>query len=378
MEDNKDITKGKIVTSEITETDLRKIQKDLRFIDLMTKLAKEKGCRLIVSGGYATDGNLGRITRPHSDIDIQIFGQSDQSEYLVKELIAEAKKDEPTLSEVEVRDKGRQEFYHSYFAEGNGLGSDIYYVQVTENPFDKEKHVVKKDGTITERQEYETTEVTLEGITFEAISPTPELVDKLYKREIRGDKPKAKHNQDIANLRLITDPKEVEARLARMKKDTTLIETLYAADIEERNHINWDDKNEVEVLRQRDRERKEKAMELIETGGLISGLDYHHASLILQHGETTEDYKLAHELAEKAVNLGDETAKWLYAATFDRWLLSSGKSQRYGTQFKQNKSGEWELALPIDPSITDEERIKYNVPPLSKALSVYKAKYNLK
>ena len=166
--------------------------------------------------------------------------------------------------------------------------------------------------------------------------------------------------------------------MSKVKTDNTQIEGLYIEDIENRNQINWDDKNEVERLRQKDRKRIEKTRELIEGGSLISGLDYHHASLILQHGETTEDYKLAHELAEKAVNLGDETAKWLYAATFDRWLLSEGKPQRYGTQFKQNESGEWELTLPIDSSITDEERARYNVSSLSEALIVYKDKYNIK
>jgi len=45
-------------------------------------------------------------------------------------------------------------------------------------------------------------------------NPTSELVDILYKREIRGDKPKPGHEQDIANLRLITHAREVEARLA--------------------------------------------------------------------------------------------------------------------------------------------------------------------
>ncbi len=218
MENNKDMTNVKIATSEITETDLKKIQKDLRFISLMTKLAKEKDYRLIVSGGYAVDGNLGRITRPHGDIDIQIFGQGGESEQIIRDLVTKVKEDEPSLSEVNVNDKGRQDYYHSFQLKGNGLVSDIYYVQVTENPFSGEKHVVKNDGKITERQEYETTEVTLNGITFEAVSPTPELVDKLYKREIRGDKPKAKHDQDIANLKLITDAKEVNARLEEMKK----------------------------------------------------------------------------------------------------------------------------------------------------------------
>ena len=111
----------------------------------------------------------------------------------------------------------KKEFYHSFFAEGSGLGADIYYVQIDENPFGGEKHVIKKDGTLTEKQEYEIVEVTLENITFEAVSPTCELIDKLYKRNIRGDETKLKHDQDIANLRLITDAKEVETRLAGMK-----------------------------------------------------------------------------------------------------------------------------------------------------------------
>lgn len=116
-----------------------------------------------------------------------------------------------------MKDKGRQEFYHSFFAEGCGLGSDIYYIQVMGNPFDDEKRVVKKDGSLTEKQKFDTLRVSLEQITFEAANPTSELVDRLYKREIRGDKPKVEHDQDIANLRLITDAKEVDTRLSEMK-----------------------------------------------------------------------------------------------------------------------------------------------------------------
>lgn len=216
MEDNKDMTGQKLVTSEVTEKDLEKIQRDLRFIGLISKLAKEKNCRLIVSGGYAVDGSLGRITRSHGDIDIQIFGQGSEGDRIVGKLVADAIKDELSLSDVVIHDKERQEFYHAFVAKQKGFGADIYYVQVKDDPFGVDKHVVKKDGTITERQEYETVEVTLEGVTFEAISPIPELVDKLYKRTIRGDDPKSKHDQDITNLMLIVDSKEVEARLAIM------------------------------------------------------------------------------------------------------------------------------------------------------------------
>lgn len=160
------------------------------------------------------------------------------------------------------------------------------------------------------------------------------------------------------------------------KEVTISIEGLYNQDVDERKEINWKDKNKVVKLKEKDKIRRQKAKNILDSDILSTGLDFHHASLIFQHGEITEDYKLAHELAEKAINLGDETAKWLYAATFDRWLLSSGKPQRYGTQFKQNENGEWELGLLIDSTITDEERARYNVPPLSEALRVYKERYN--
>ena len=216
MENKKDTIQEEIIVSEITEKDWKKIRNDLNFIGLMTKHAKEKRCRLIVSGGYAADGSLGQITRPHRDVDIQVYGQEDEAEQLVNQLVKEIKEGEPSLSGLGVKDKKRQDFYHSFFVEGNGLGSDVYYIQVVGNPFDNEKVVVKKDGTHTERQEFDTVQVELEGVSFETTNPTSELVDILYKREIRNDKPKPEHEQDIANLRLITDAKEVEMRFAKV------------------------------------------------------------------------------------------------------------------------------------------------------------------
>jgi hypothetical protein len=216
INDNRKLLQCKLITSEVSETDWQKIRNDLHFIERMTKLAKEKGCRLIVSGGYAVDGGLGRITRPHRDIDIQIYGK-DSGEQLVKDFIVGVKEGESTFLEVELKDKGRQEYYHAFFAEGNGLGSDIYYIQVTGDPFDQVKFVIKKDGSLTDRQTYDTVQIVLEGVMFEAINPTSELVDKLYKRKIRGDVPKAEHDQDMENLKLVTVAKVVETRLAEIR-----------------------------------------------------------------------------------------------------------------------------------------------------------------
>ena len=79
----------------------------------------------------------------------------------------------------------------------------------------------------------------------------------------------------------------------------------------------------------------------------------------------------------KAVQMGDSSAKWLAAASLDRSLLMAGKPQKYGTQFGYTEPDGWKIAEPIDPTVTDEERAEWNVPPLKDALKTYKEKYNL-
>ncbi len=152
------------------------------------------------------------------------------------------------------------------------------------------------------------------------------------------------------------------------------LKKIYEDDVEEKTKADWSDKKVVTRINKNDRERRKRVKKIIAKGGLKVAADYHHAALIFQHGGTTADYKRANELAKKAMEMGDERSKWLYAATMDRWLISQGKPQKYGTQFKKNKKGEWEIG-PIDPTTTDQERTSLNVSPLSEALARFKEKY---
>ena len=152
---------------------------------------------------------------------------------------------------------------------------------------------------------------------------------------------------------------------------------MYEDDVKEKSEANWNDPGVVERIERNDKKRKKRVKEIIAGSGLVAGADYHHAALIFQHGNKPSDYKRANELAKKGMELGDERSKWLYAATLDRWLISTGKPQKYGTQFHKKKNGDWEVG-PIDKNVSDKERAKYNVSPLSKALSVYKKKYGFR
>ena len=189
MEDNK----------EKTEIDWGKVGKDLRFIELATRLAKDLNCRVIIHGGYAVDGALGKITRPHNDIDVQIFGQGSNTAQAINGLINKISRQDPSFANLKMIDKGRKEFYHNFVFERPGFGADIYYIQVETNPFASEKVVIKNDGSKTEAQEWETRQVILEGVSFEAQSPEVELRDRLKKRG-EGEPIKPKRDQDIANL----------------------------------------------------------------------------------------------------------------------------------------------------------------------------------
>ena len=90
--------------------------------------------------------------------------------------------------------------------------------------------------------------------------------------------------------------------------------------------------------------------------------------MILQHGSEPADYELAHELAVKAAELRPSPelpARWLAAATKDRYLLSLGEKQWFGTQYTV-EDGVWTL-LPIDEdAVSDEERRAWDVPTLEE------------
>jgi hypothetical protein len=87
--------------------------------------------------------------------------------------------------------------------------------------------------------------------------------------------------------------------------------------------------------------------------------------MVFQHGTTVDDYWQAHELALKAAEMGYRKARWLAAAAYDRWLMHQGQPQKYGTQYRA-EAGAWTL-WKVDPSTTDEERARWDVPTLEEA-----------
>ncbi len=112
------------------------------------------------------------------------------------------------------------------------------------------------------------------------------------------------------------------------------LQALYEEDQADRRAFEQLDREQPQQVLQRDRARRQRVEELVESEALQAPEDYFHAAMVFQHGETLEDFWRAHELAKRGAELGNEPYRL------------------------------WD----VDPSTTDEERAAWDVPPLAEAL----------
>jgi len=100
------------------------------------------------------------------------------------------------------------------------------------------------------------------------------------------------------------------------------------ADRKDATHADWKKVNSA------DHERRAATAALLRDGKLHTGHDFESAALVFQHGESSDDYLLAHVLAMVAISKGQSGAVWISAATLDRYLQSIHQPQIFGTQFR--------------------------------------------
>src|SRR4030095_4837238 len=144
------------------------------------------------------------------------------------------------------------------------------------------------------------------------------------------------------------------------------LDSLYKADKRERMDQPKANTAEYKAMRARDLERRVRVMEMGAADDLHTAEDYYHAAHILHHGDTPDDAKNAHQFALRSSELGYRPARWLAAATYDRWQMYQGKPQKYGTNYVYD--GRRDHLWDGDPETTDEERADWDVPPLVEQL----------
>ena len=142
--------------------------------------------------------------------------------------------------------------------------------------------------------------------------------------------------------------------------------SLYKADKQEQVNQPNVNTTEYKLMRTRDMERRKRVIQMMAANELNTAEDYYYAAHILNHGDTPDEAKQAHLLALRSSEMGYRPARWLAAASYDRWQMYQGKPQKYGTNYVYD--GYKDRLWDVDLNTTDEERAEWDVPPLAEQL----------
>jgi len=104
-----------------------------------------------------------------------------------------------------------------------------------------------------------------------------------------------------------------------------------------------------------DAQRHARTKELLAEGKVETGREYFFVALLFQHSADPNDLMLAHVLSVTAATKGFAKAKWMAAATMDRYLQSINQPQVFGTQFKMS-AGRWTMEPKARTAISDALR----------------------
>jgi hypothetical protein len=152
--------------------------------------------------------------------------------------------------------------------------------------------------------------------------------------------------------------------------DNLRLEELHAADQKDRERV-YSSAADIAQLKERDLGRRREVLELMSRGEVNTVNDLYRAAVIFLHGAEPKEFLTSHRLAVMASVNGHKPSRWLSAASLDRFLMSIGLPQVYGTQFEQSEEdGRYQLRLPIDDAtILHFEKRFFGVPPVIERLA---------
>ena len=152
--------------------------------------------------------------------------------------------------------------------------------------------------------------------------------------------------------------------------DNLRLEELYAADQKDREKV-YSAAKDIEELKVRDQERRKEVITMIGQGAVNTPKDLYHAAVLFLHGAEPKEFLTAHRLAVMSAILGHRPSRWLAAAGLDRFLMSIGLPQTYGTQFEHDKAeNRYQLRLPIDDAtVLHFEKRFFGVPPVIERIA---------
>lgn len=152
--------------------------------------------------------------------------------------------------------------------------------------------------------------------------------------------------------------------------DNLKLQELYESDQQDRKQV-YSSADMMEMLREHDAARKQAVLEMMSRGEVNTPQDLYHAAVIFLHGASPKDFLTCHRLAVMASIRGHGPSRWLACSSLDRFLMSAGLAQVYGTQFEHNpEENKYQLRLPIDDNtLLSFEKKFFNVPAIADRLA---------
>lgn len=158
-----------------------------------------------------------------------------------------------------------------------------------------------------------------------------------------------------------------------IRKSVSLeLKELFDRDQSERQELrdNCDDADRVDQLLANDARRLIRAREIYseyEAGALLLANEERvQLAFLFQHSIEGDDYRKAHELGSSA----GEAGAWIAAAAEDRWLLSKGDKQKWGTQFTRDNQ-QAPMLSDEESGVTDDMRRERGIPSRAEQLAVH-------
>ena len=161
-------------------------------------------------------------------------------------------------------------------------------------------------------------------------------------------------------------------RMPGQKPVSVELKELFDADQSDRMTMegNWENPDFVSKVAEKDALRLKRANEIYEeyrsNSITMSNEELVQLAFLFQHSLETNDYQKAIELG----NAAGEEGRWIAAAAEDRWLISKGEKQKWGTQFTHG-GGQAPMLSDEESGITDEMRKGRDIPARAEQLSVY-------
>ncbi|WP_028887422.1 hypothetical protein [Tenacibaculum ovolyticum] len=126
-------------------------------------------------------------------------------------------------------------------------------------------------------------------------------------------------------------------------------------------NITW-----LEIVK-KDSLRRKRVDIILNSNKIKTAKDYMNAAMVFKRGNDSINFLKTITLMKEAIKLDSTINKLPLAEITDRYLLSIGDPQIYGTQFyKEAYNKPWVLAKIDTTKITDKERVQFGVETLEK------------